>query len=200
MKRFFKILCRLFLFGIIVHFFQCNTLPIKDYSTSPNRIYKNIYVDAQFNKDQIKIIKEAAQEWEDKTHNMVSFNVYDFDRNYVKLIPNRDYFILFLECPLDSPYLERMDTEIKKRDKDNHTLGIYNGSMTIPTIFVVNARITNTVLYKKVVLHELGHALGLEHNEETTDAIMYHSLDKAPDALSSNDINDFCKKYICESK
>lgn len=200
MKQFFKVLSHLLLFSIILHFFQCNTLPIRDYADPTNRIYKTIYIDEQFNESQIQTIKNAAKEWENSTHNIINFDIKNFDRNYAKLITNRDDVIVFLECPPDSLHLALIDEAIKKRDKNNITLGFYDNSRIVPTIFIVNTRVKNINLYRKVSLHELGHALGLEHSEDTKNSIMYRSLDEASDGISDNDLNEFCKKYFCNLK
>ena len=81
----------------------------------------------------------------------------------------------------------------------NNILGLFDKKSIIPCIILVSNRILEND-YKAVVLHELGHSLGLEHNEGINgiDTLMYPSIDLGSNHITFRDGQQFCKLYHCD--
>jgi predicted Zn-dependent protease len=87
--------------------------------------------------------------------------------------------------------------------KNYSTLGYYN-SRGLDYIALVDARISEAN-YNAVVMHELGHALGLEHPdlddhpEIGIGTLMYSMIDAGSNHITKDDLKQFCKLYHCDS-
>lgn len=79
-------------------------------------------------------------------------------------------------------------------------LGFYDqSSPVVPTIWIVQDRIEFEEEYLAIVMHELGHSLGLEHttHEET---LMYPMIDGSIMCITQYDLKGFCKIYGCDTE
>ena len=154
---------------------------------------KTLFLDRTFTEDEVEYITSAALEWTDKTNHTIDFNVV--------ILPNMEEFfgpddILVVKASPDYP-----DILVKDIESGNATLGLYTSKIDMNVIYLVSSRITNEK-YKAVMLHELGHALGLDHNEgwEGINTLMYAYADLSASHITNKDLIIFCEKYKCKSQ
>lgn len=177
--------------GIILTF----TFYINDYNSFqmyPEYVNKTLYLDSSFNDSEIEEILSAAWEWSDATENRVVFTVKILPQNHIDPINA----IIINKLSDDSAQVIMYDVFGGK-----NTLGFYDNKNVIPFIGLITNRL-NDKNYKPVVLHELGHALGLMHNEKEEDmgSLMYPIIDDASDHITAKDIKNYCDLHHCQSK
>ncbi len=186
-----------FLSTLIILFFFYFTLsdyyPSKFPKERPNHIHTTIYLDRNFNEVEQEYIMRAALEWAEATNHIAEFDVVQ--------LPTRDkidiqHALIMVKVSADYPDIILMDN-IKKTT----TLGYFDPKSPLPYISLVQDRLDDSN-YKAVVLHELGHALGLEHieGEEGILTLMYPYVDLGADHITKKDLEQFCKLYHCDVK
>jgi predicted Zn-dependent protease len=157
-------------------------------------IHKTIFVDRNFDQDEIIYIIASAMEWNNCTHHFVDFEVVMLPSEQIINSTRND--ILIIKVNPDYPDIISVDL-----DNQYTTLGLYNKDYGIPTIEIVSERIDDYQLYyQAVILHELGHALGLSHNKDIDgiNTIMYPNINLSSEHLTKTDLSNFCKIYKCQ--
>ena len=159
----------------------------------PNHIHKTLFLDRDFDADEQTYIIQAALEWTEATNHVVEFDVYTLPSS--KQIEISDSIIINKVNPDNAEIL------IPDSMNGQTTLGIFNKNSAIDSIDIIAERLDETY-YKAVVLHELGHALGLEHNEgiDGMGTLMYPSMNWAAHEITQTDLNNFCHLYHCDIK
>lgn len=151
----------------------------------------NICIDKSFSDFENLIIKDQFKLWQYKINHRVTFNFKeDCDVDIKAFIANQsDIMVLNFNKPND--YILELD---KEQDPGMLTVGVYH-SKTIKFIGLMTYRINNYDKFKKVTLHEIGHLLGLTHNNKNT--VMFKHVTDQTEDLTDHDIKEFCKIYGC---
>ncbi len=152
---------------------------------------RTLYVDPSFSDEEQEAIISAAIIWTCKTHYIVNIGIVFLPS---KNIDATDGIIILP--------ISRYNPDIIGLDEFNQhtTLGFFTREGAVPSINLVSSRIEDEE-YQTVVLHELGHALGLKHNS-TVDGIgtlMYPSINFGAPTITNDDLVNFCKLYKCNS-
>ena len=166
-------------------------LLILHYSVNPEKYYptlvkKTIYIDRSFSEQEKLYIVEAALEWSRATNHIVDYEI--------KSLPceiELDEALIFVKYNSDHPDIIFMDFF------GYEILGYYNDK-NIPSISLVTDRI-DAKDFTNVVLHELGHSLGLEHVEDK-EMLMYPTMNNVNNKITKKDLVDFCKLYKCNAE
>lgn len=157
-----------------------------------NHIHKILYIDSTFSESEIADITEAAIAWTTKTHYIAQFDVVTLPTDK-KIDLSKALFVLKVTPGYP---------EVVLLDGFNHdsTLGYYHDKGAAPYVGLISARIEGSD-YKAVVLHELGHALGLKHatNLEDMGTLMYPTIDYGSDCITHKDMEQFCSIYHCNA-
>jgi hypothetical protein len=212
MKAFKIILSSCLFLLLILTCLQCNQPPttpqIKNadpsfYLIGGKSVHKTLYISNKFSDLQILAIKQEAMVWQNKTNAIASFDFDKLEGNYLKATSNINDSLLINKVDAEDLTVQAVDL---KAQKDYHnsnclSLAFYDTAKgPIPYIGIVDERINSMDIFQKVFLHELGHALLLDH-DPSTNAIMYKYVDKTTsDTVSKMDLAAFCKIYSCAIK
>jgi hypothetical protein len=136
-------------------------------------------LDSRFNCDERALIEEAMRVWERGTSGRVCFAPGGVDLVIEKL--------------------ERAD-ELQPWDPDwKHHVALTKGSR----IWIVAPRIDDPGEYRGLVVHELGHHLGIGHIEDTSATYMHSTINDTPldlwkeARLPERDARAFCDVHRC---
>ncbi len=153
-----------------------------------------IYIDDDFNQKEIEYIILAATEWSNATNNIVEYNFILSTNLDNKTDLSKDK-LFFKKVSKYNPDIFLIDLA-----RDSKTIGLYIGASSTPTILLVSNRLDNSI-YKSVIMHEIGHSLGLRHIDGAygLDTLMYPYIDFGADYITSKDLIQFCTKYNCNS-
>lgn len=160
----------------------------------PKHVHKTLFLDEHFTDEEVKVITSAADEWTQKTHHIVEFSVEKLPSKK-SLEVTRDVIVI----PVTPSYPDIILSD--NSSKRSLTLGYFNDREMISFVELVTERLT-TKNYKTVVLHELGHSLGLEHNDtiDGIDTLMFPTLDLGADHITYEDLKSFCSLYHCDAE
>lgn len=175
---------------VVLYFFSVEVFqPEKNY---PTHVHKTLFLDRYLSPDEVAFITQAALEWSEATNNIVEFNIVTLP-NKNAIITDND--IIILSMSPDHPIIILLDD-----GQENSTLGYYDDNLPVPSIYLVSSRITEKN-YPTVVLHELGHALGLEHNEglRGVGTLMFPNIIWGAKHITMYDLKKFCKLYQCDA-
>jgi hypothetical protein len=179
---------------IALLWFECIEIwaPPKSYI---GHTHKTLYVDRNFDTDQFISIVQAALRWNEATNHIINYNVVRLPITNGKQIANPDDSIIIDLVSPDLPDVIAIDTL-----NENTTLGYYKEHEVIPMIGIINERIDDNNMFEQVILHELGHSVGLKHNEGLAgiNTLMYPSVNLASDYITQEEIINFCKLYSCD--
>jgi hypothetical protein len=158
-------------------------------------VHKTLYLDRGIYDEEMLHILEAAMEWNRATNGQVVFDIKRLPRLDIR---PADAIIIFNVSP-DYPDVMLMDNL-----NDMTTLAYYNDRGLLDYVAVVDERISQTD-ETAVILHELGHALGLEHpnSKEHPEIgignLMYSNINMGGSHITNDDLKQFCKLYHCDS-
>lgn len=153
-------------------------------------IHKTLYLDHSIYEDEEYHIIDAAIEWNKATNGQV---IFDIKRLPQKNIDLKDAVIIANATP-DNP-----DIIILDGLSAGTILGYTDRGRGLDYILLVDERITDGS-YTPVVLHELGHILGLEHipEPEGIGTIMCPNMTDGSNHLTITDLHYFCQLYNCD--
>jgi len=156
-------------------------------------VHKTLYLERALSDEQMYHILNAAMEWNQVTNGQV---VFDIKRLPDANMQAANAIVMFNVTP-DFPDIIILDSI-----KHYSTLGYYN-ARGLEYIAMVDERITSGS-YDAVVMHELGHALGLEHPDLDDPKIgigtlMYSLVDAGSNHITDEDLKRFCKLYHCDA-
>jgi hypothetical protein len=152
-------------------------------------VHKILYIDRHFTDEEFAIITGAALQWHLATKSLVSYDVVRMPHRNIDI--NNSIFVINITP--DFPEVVEQDTA----SEVGSNMGFYDTKYRVPYIGLIPARIDDKD-YMTVVMHELGHSLGLSHDEEP-DTLMYPSTDVGANTITDRDLQNFCKLYHCDA-
>ena len=160
--------------------------------TYPTYVHKTLFLDRNFSEKEVLFITQGAMAWSEATNHIVDFDIVTLPNTDIPVTKND---IVFIKVNPDYPNIIVLDSINKKT-----TLGLYDDEAIIHTIELVSDRIDDEE-YPSVVMHELGHALGLKHNEglDGIGTLMYPTIGLGANYITEDDLKNFCKLYHCDA-
>lgn len=171
--------------------------PAREEVTHTLPIHKTLYIERNVYNDELFHIIDAAIEWNQATDGQVVFDIKRMPRMHIS--PSDS--VIFFNVTPDYPDIIILDNS---RKRNLSTLGYFNGDRVLPYIALVDERISDDD-YTGVVLHELGHFLGLEHPDSDEHpeigigTLMYSNVDAGSLHITQGDLKQFCELYHCDA-
>lgn len=155
-------------------------------------VHKTLYLSREIYDDQIAHITAAAMEWNDDTNGDVTIDI--------KRLPERSInpadAIVMLNVSPDFPEVIILDNL-----NQYSTLGFFNDDSLVHYIGLVDERI-DAASYNTVIMHEVGHALGLEHIQgiDGLGTLMCPTINLGSSHITMEDLHQFCTLYHCDER
>lgn len=157
------------------------------------QVTKTIYIDKKFNSSEKLAIISAKYEWEKSTKEIIKYNlVFDYEIDMEDKIPKK---IIVIKLLSNDPIIKNIDEEIGE-EFVNGTIVAGGGEL----IIIVSDRVSNTNQFKKIMMKEFGHDLGLPSIKKEGYSAVMNDLTPNVDCLTDVDLGLFCQKYLCNFK
>lgn|SRR5574337_317525 len=159
-------------------------------------VHRTLYVERRIDDEELYHILEATLEWNTATNGQVTFDIKRLPSHSI----NPEESVIIVNVTPDYPDIILLDTV-----GEMSTLGYFNDHGVLSSISLVDSRITDSQ-FTGVVLHELGHYLGLqhpnsdEHPEIGVGSLMYSNVDLGSSHITVEDMKQFCNLYHCDWK
>lgn len=179
----------LYLFSIAIHVYPPKV-------SEATHIHRTLYVDNRFSDEEALVITQVAKRWTEATNHIAEIDVAFMPTQIAPV--DHSLSIMVLDVSPSFPSVIILD-----QLNNNSTCGVYNArELEYPVIAVVMERIDDIDLFRKVVMHEVGHALGLEHlkGDENIFTLMYPLTGLMSPGITTRDLVAFCKIYHCDPK
>lgn len=150
----------------------------------------NLFVDSSFTDEELSMIIESVEAWEQATDNIASIKLtanFSIDGATCSILP--------FHCIIRS--LEA-DLETQEAIKKINAPSLVGWADNVSVHIIVD-RIDTSDKFINVVSHELGHHFGLGHSTSTSD-IMYQSPQLTRTPISEVDVKAFCCVNDCGTK
>lgn len=179
---------------VFVFFFLFTDNPLRKRVFGPTESHKIVYVSNSFDDADFRLMQEAAEEWNTETHGLATLEVIrGYDDYLYQSISHDHSSMVVMRASIWNPVITTLDDRL-------HTtiLGYFFDEEGTQSIILVPARMAGEDYYRAVIIHEMGHALALNHID-VDDTIMVSSMDRSSYHLSKTDLNWFCRVYYCDA-
>lgn len=169
----------------------------------------NIFIDKKFTFEEQMIITKAFHAWEVASSYVAKFNIhYSTPRPHLYKVensprpePNTGVFVWQVD-PYDNSDKSFADN-LKKEYQDKQWLGLHipgkKSNEKDSYIFLfMRYKAEDKEKFYGVILHEIGHLLGLRHDEDNENALMHPT--KGPPCITKYEAYRLCKLYDCTPK
>lgn len=157
----------------------------------PIHKHKVLLLDNSLSEYEKDLVIEAALHWQQKTKNIISFDFKRIEESK-DILYAKENSIVISSLTYDQNYYN-----IKK---SKHLLAFFTVKTKVPSIMLIPERMMDEDDYRSVIIHELGHSIGLEHNNVDTSIMYAFQTELSPAYLTKDDIIHFCKSYYCVPK
>jgi predicted Zn-dependent protease len=171
------------LFLALALLIECNPI----HYPSSTRSY-NVYIDPGFTDEHKKSVRQAFIDWELATQQTVTFvdcSVPDHQQPLMTVLPSKQ---------------DWLTKHFKKKGKAT-LVGEANFRGQDSILYIAEDQ--GEMNFHQTALHEIGHALGLEHDENKAHYnanVMTESQDNSSNVITCLDLRAFCKIWGCNAE
>jgi hypothetical protein len=168
-------------------------------SQHSEHLTKYVYIDPKFSPEETVYIIEALQEWDCSTKHIVRFLQVSDEKNSTLLIKSADGknpLIINADKQLNTNKELIADNTNSDKDTQYRAVGLHIGGPA--TIFIVSERIDDPYETRSIMLHEIGHDLGLKHIRDP-NSVMFINRTRGSDHITKLDLNAFCELHDCQN-
>lgn len=157
-------------------------------------IHKTLYIDRNLSEEELFTITAAAMEWHLATNSLITYDVVRLPHKNIDI----ENSIVIVIVSADFPEIIALDSA-EQQEEGTH-MGYYHERGYVPYIGLVPGRIEDRE-YKAVILHELGHSLGMKHTDDVSGigTLMYPNIDGGANKITDEDLQAFCQIYGCNA-
>lgn len=161
------------------------------------------HADVDFTQAERQSIKTAVDTWRLQTDGLgCVLVVFDLDFHNIDSLQRYQNANLIVKADSDTDAVRRIDDET-----GGEVLGLVMPPGGVKTgqpvrmLLIADRLHREAGQFHKVVLHELGHVLGMQHLSDSW-SVMYpgYSKDQTPGCLQDVDLNEFCRVNSCRGR
>ena len=153
-------------------------------------IKKTIYIDSKFDEEEKEAIIAAKNEWQLATKEIVKYNLILNYKINLKSPDTKKTVILTLSAK--DNIVQKIDEKVKKE----FLTGIVISEET-KLILIISDRISEKESFKRLIIKELGHELGINMENNTDSLFIINTNVPNFSCLTKTDLFLFCQKYMC---
>lgn len=146
-------------------------------------INKCVYTDPQFSGIENSIIHNSLNEWSNKTNDLVTWSIKDWSD------PKCNNSVLIIRNISTDQDVINIEMKIKRRLK-----GYTYKNNNFTYVLIVADNIENVHDYRIIMLHEIGHVLGLHHNDNNKSIMNDNDLNYM-NGISDLDLYELYNNY-----
>jgi matrixin len=187
----------LVLLGIVLLTISCCIS--KTPSQHKENLTKYVYIDSKFSPAETAYIIEALQEWDCSTKHIVRFLQVSNEKDatlLIKVAEGKDKLIQDADGRVNT----NKDLIADDPSRDKYTklsaVGLHIDNASQPLILIVSDRLDDPYETRSIMLHEIGHDLGLKHIRDT-NSVMFINRSQGSDHLTKLDLDAFCSLHDC---
>jgi predicted Zn-dependent protease len=186
-----------FIFFVLVSCCVASKLPINN----SENLHKRVYIDTNFSPDERVFINEALKEWECSTKHLINFTIISDENDSdlsIKSIKPTNKFIIDADLRLNTDKVVMGEDPNRDSSTQYQTVGLHNQYSNPPTIFIVQNRIDRNIDVRAIVMHEIGHDLGIKHIKDE-NSIMFINRTTGSQHITNLDLKAFCDLHDCKN-
>lgn len=155
-------------------------------------VHKRLYVDDMLDKKDVSCVYTAARRWRESTGGLADINI-------VSVLDGSTKFPLVTS--VDDVVVRKYTSQsivvsIMERSYGGILYGYYDDRGHYSEISLVSDRYVNDAQCISVMMHEIGHAMGLVHSE-TKGTLMFNMVEEMAADITKSDLIEFCRVFKC---